>query len=59
LPQGLPNIDANLLNDIVPIAEPIPLWRVGLCPACHIRRPGGNHCGTRLPKPVRGFWPWV
>jgi hypothetical protein len=25
LPQGLPNIYANLLNGIVPIAEPIPL----------------------------------
>jgi hypothetical protein len=47
---SLPNIDADLLNDIVPIAESIPLWRVGLCPACHIRRPGGNHCGTRLLK---------
>src|ERR1700730_4021688 len=47
LPQSLPNIDANLLNGIVPIAEPIPLWRVGLCSACHIRRPGGNHNETR------------
>jgi hypothetical protein len=45
--QGLPNIYANLLNGIVPIAEPIPLWRVGLCSACHIRRPGGNRYGTR------------
>jgi len=48
LPQSLPNIDANLLNGIVPIAEPIPLWRVGLCSACHIRRPGGNHCGATV-----------
>src|SRR6185369_871025 len=46
LPQGLPNIYANLLNGIVPIAEPIPLWRVGLCSACHIRRPSGNLYGT-------------
>ena len=50
LPQGLPNIDAYLLNGIVSIAESIPLGRVGLCPACHICRPGGNHCGTRLLK---------
>jgi hypothetical protein len=47
LPQDLPNIYANPLNGIVSIAEPIPLWRVGLCSACHIRRPGGNHDGTR------------
>ncbi len=47
LPQDLPNIYANLLNGIVPIAEPIPLWRIGLCSACHIRRPGGNQYGTR------------
>src|ERR1700751_1270090 len=47
LPQDLPNIYANLLNGIVPIAEPIPLWRVGLCSACHIRRAGGNLYGTR------------
>ena len=51
LPQRLPNIYANLLNGIVPIAEPIPLWRVGLCSACPIRRPGGNHYGTGLLKP--------
>ena len=43
--QALPNIDANLLNHIVPIAEPIPLWRVRLCSACHVRRPGRNHYG--------------
>jgi len=43
--QALPNIDANLLNRIVPIAEPIPLWRVRLCSACHVRRPGRNHYG--------------
>jgi len=42
-PQGLP-------DGIVPIAEPIPLWRVGLCWACHIRRTRGNHRGTRLLK---------
>jgi hypothetical protein len=46
IPQGLPNIDANLLNGIVPIAEPIPLWQIGLCSARHIRRPGGNLYGT-------------
>src|SRR5215469_9431880 len=40
---GLPNIDADLLNGIVPIAEPIPLWRVELRSASHIRRSGGNH----------------
>jgi hypothetical protein len=45
--KGLPTIYANLLNSIVPIAEPIPLWRVGLCAACHVCRPGGNHYGTR------------
>jgi len=50
LPQDLPNIYANLLNGIAPIAEPIPLWRVGLCSACHIRRAGGDHDGTRLLK---------
>ena len=50
LPQDLPNIYANLLNGIAPIAEPIPLWRVRLCSACHIRRASGNHYGTRLLK---------
>src|SRR5215472_4578308 len=50
LPQGLPNIDANFLNGIVPIAKPIPLWRVGLCSVCHIRRSGGNHQGIGLLK---------
>ena len=49
-PRGLPDIDADFLNGIVPIAEPIPLWRVGLCSVCHVRRTGGNHRRTRLPK---------
>src|SRR5215469_5207719 len=63
-PQCLANIDANLLNGIVPIAEPIPLGRLGLYSACHIRRTGGNHRGTRLLKasdklpPLPAMSPW-
>ena len=50
LRQVLANIDANLLNSIVSVAEPIPLWRVGLCTACHIRRPSRNDYYARPVK---------
>src|SRR5262245_47339473 len=39
---GLRNIDADLLNGIVPIALPIPLWRVGLL--------FGQPCPSPAPK---------
>jgi hypothetical protein len=44
----LPNLDADFVNCVVPIAETIPLWQVRLCSTSHVRRSGGNRRGARL-----------